>query len=398
MPDRLPDAEALRERARELVPLLQKNAALATELRRLPEENIEAFHDAGLFGWVRPAAYGGSEGDPARIYEVQRILGEACASSAWVFGVLSVHTWQLALFDAQAQEDVWGASERALIASSYMPVGKVTRVEGGYRLSGRWGYSSGSGHCDWAFLGAFVPPEHDGQRPDMRTFLVPKGDYRIEDTWHTSGLKATGSNDVVIDADGGGCFVPEHRTHRFADGFKCDSPGNAINTAPLFRLPFGQVFVRSVSTTAIGILEAAVDEYTEQGRARVGRGDGARAAGEPTNQVALAHARSTLDELKLVLKRNFDEMVAAANAGEAIPLERRIQFRYESGIVVSRCVEAVDRLFLASGGSAIFLSSRINGLFQDVHAARGHYANNPDKPGRNMGGTMLGLKNTDYFI
>ena len=131
-------------------------------------------------------------------------VAQYCPSTAWVLGVVGVHQWQLALFDERAQNEVWGASNEVLISSSYMPVGKVERVEGGYMLSGRWGFSSGSKYCDWAFLGAFVPGL-DGKPPDMRTFLVPKGDYRIEDTWKVMGLRATGSNDVVID----GCFVPE---------------------------------------------------------------------------------------------------------------------------------------------------------------------------------------------
>lgn len=388
------EAEELVRRASELAPVLAERAPAADAARSLPAETIRDLQEAGLFRVLQPAAWGGFEHDPQVFFDAQIELAKGCPSTAWVFGVVAVHSWQLALFDAQAQEDVWGEDSSVLISSSYMPVGKVERVEGGYQLSGRWGYSSGSDHCDWVFLGAFVPPVGGKGPPDMRTFLVPRVDYRIEDTWHTSGLKGTGSNDIVVE----GCFVPEHRTHRFSDGFKCKSPGNAVNDAPLYRLPFGQIFVRSVSTTAIGILEAAIDEYQTHGRERVGRGDGASAAGNPVNQQALAHARVTLDELKLVLQRNMAELMAAAEGGETVSLERRIQFRYESGMVVSKCVDAIDGLFVASGGSAIFCASRINGLFQDIHAARAHYANFPDKPGWNMGGTMLGLKNTDYFI
>ena len=139
-----------------------------------------------------------------------------------------------------------------------MPVGKVKRVEGGFRLSGHWSFSSGSEHCDWAFLGAMVPPEKAGEAPDYRTFLVPRGEYRIESNWDVSGLEGTGSNDIIVED----AFVPEYRTHRSMDGFNCSSPGNAVNTNPLFRLPFGQIFVRAVCSSSIGALQ-------EIGRAHV---------------------------------------------------------------------------------------------------------------------------------
>src|SRR5207253_2212904 len=129
-------------------------------------------------------------------------------------------------------EDVWGRDSETLISSSYAPTGQIERDDGGYRVSGRWSFSSGCDHCQWVFLGGFVPVEA-GQLPDMRTFLLPRADYRIDDNWHVAGLKATGSKDIVVD----GAFVPEHRTHKLIDGYKQRSPGNAVNTAPLYRLP-----------------------------------------------------------------------------------------------------------------------------------------------------------------
>src|SRR5262249_38516935 len=178
--------------------------------------------------------------------DVQMTIAAACPSSAWVLGVVAVHGWQLALFPPQAQEDVWGRDREALISSSNAPTGKVIRVEGGFRISGRWSFSSGCDHCHWVFLGGFAPTA-PGEKPDMRTFLLPRSDYRIDDNWHVAGLKGTGSKDIVVED----AFVPEHRTHRLIDGYLLKSPGHALNPAPLYRLPFGQIFVRSVSTSAI---------------------------------------------------------------------------------------------------------------------------------------------------
>jgi len=272
-------------------------------------------------------------------------------------------------------------------------VGRVTPTEGGFRLSGRWPFSSGSDHCQWVFVGAFVPTP-EGQPPDMRTFLVPRADYRVEDTWHTSGLRATGSNDVVIED----AFVPDWRTHRFTDGFRCKSPGNEVNLGPLYRLPFGQVFVRSVSTSAIGIAQGALDLYREGTRAHVSRADAGEAVLEPDAQVALAEAEARLDAIRLVFRRDFDVMLEAVRDGRRISVEDRVGYRYNSARVTQQCLEIVDTMFALSGGRAIYSAHPLNRYFQDIHAARAHYANNPTKSGRNMGRVRLGMRTQDYFI
>src|SRR5690606_39060148 len=240
-------AKELVERARAMVPTLRERGKQADALRRVPDETIADFKEAGLFKAVQLARYGGYELDPAIIYDIHLELGRGCASSAWVFGVLSVHSWQMALFPKETQDEVWGDTPDTLIGSSYMPVGKTKWVDGGVELSGRWSFSSGCDHCDWTFLGSFVPTD-EGAPPDMRTLLLPRSDYQIVDNWYVSGLKASGSKDIEVN----GAIVPEHRMHKFSDGFKQSSPGNEVNTSPVYRYPFGQIHVRSVSTPALG--------------------------------------------------------------------------------------------------------------------------------------------------
>lgn len=392
--EKLATHDRLLERARAMVPTLTARAKEADRLRRLPDETIAAFKDAGFFRMLQPKRWGGLEVDPQTFFEVQATLARACPSSAWVLGVVAVHAWQLALFPEAAQSEVWGQDSSTLISSSYAPTGKVERVPGGFKVSGRWSFSSGSDHCQWVFLGGMVPPEGDMKVPEMRTFLLPRRDYRIEDTWHVVALRGTGSNDVVVD----GAFVPEHRTHKLIDGYKRQSPGNALNPAPLYKLPFGQIFVRSVSTTSIGIAQGALDVYRDVAAKRVAAGDGSKVAEDAHAQLVAARAATLIDEVRLVLRRNFEEMMELARAGAEIPIERRVQFRFESSLAVEKCVEAVDLLFTASGGRAIFLESPILRFFLDVHGARAHYANNPDKPGRNFGGVLLAAKNQDYFL
>jgi 3-hydroxy-9,10-secoandrosta-1,3,5(10)-triene-9,17-dione monooxygenase len=387
-------AAELRERARELVPVLRERAAECERLGQLPESTVADFQEAGFFRICQPARWGGFELEPQVFFDVQMTLAEGCMSSAWVLGVVAIHNWQLALFDDRAAADVWADDNATLISSSYMPVGKVTRVDGGFQLSGRWGFSSGCKHCDWVFLGAICPPQAEGDAPDMRTFLLPAADYRIEENWDVMGLQGTGSHDIVVDD----VFVPEYRTHKAADGFSCDSPGNAVNTGALFRIPFGQIFVRAVSSSSIGALRGAIDAYREVMGVRVGINDGKRSAEDPVAQSVLAEAETVVDQLQLVLHRNFDRMMDAAGGGEPLSIEERVKMRYDSALVSDACVQAMDKLLGCAGASGMFYSHPLNRFFRDLHSGRGHVANTPGKFARNWGAVQLGQENTDFFL
>lgn len=387
--------EQLFQRASELVPVLRKRATEAEALGRLPEETIQDFQEAGFFRILQPSKWEGYELTPHDFFEVQTKLAEGCMSSAWVLGVVAIHNWQLALFDDRAAQDVWSEDTSVLISSSYMPVGKVEHVEGGYKLSGRWGFSSGSKHCDWAFLGAMVPPKNPGEAPDYRTFLVPRTDYQIIDNWDVMGLQGTGSHDILIEES---VFVPEYRTHRSLDGFMQSSPGNAVNDAPLFRLPFGQIFVRSVSSSAIGALKGAADDFIEFNRNRVALSDGKSVSEDPGAVLAAADALRVVNEIKTVMYKNFEVMEERAEKGESLSIEERVQWRYDSAMVASRCAEAITQLYLHCGSAGIRHEHPLNRAFRDIQTGRTHVANQPAKFGRNFGGVSFGHETTDFFL
>jgi len=386
--------QALRDRAREMVPRLRERAKHTAELHHLPEETVQEMIEAGFFRILQPARHGGFELEPKDFFDVQITLAEGCMSTAWVLGVVAIHNWQLGLFDERAQRDVWGTNDDTLISSSYMPVGKVKRAEGGYRLSGKWSFSSGSEHCDWAFLGAMVPPATPGEAPDYRTFLVPRGEYRIEANWDVSGLEGTGSNDIVVED----AFVPEYRTHRSMDGFNCSSPGNVVNTNPLFRLPFGQIFVRAVCSSSIGALQGALDSFISINRDRVGLNDAKRAALDPGAQEAAAEASRVIDECKTIMYRNFDRMQDAAAAGTVPAIEDRVKMRYDAALVAPKCAEAVNKLLIHSGAQSIYRNHPINRAWLDINAGRTHVANNAGKFGRNWGSCLFGFEGDDTFL
>ncbi|CAB3785946.1 Flavin-dependent monooxygenase, oxygenase subunit HsaA [Paraburkholderia caffeinitolerans] len=387
-------AAELIARAHALAPVLAERGDAAEAAGRIPAQTIADMQAAGFFKVLQPKRYGGYELDPQTFFEIQMALARGCMSTAWVYGVVGVHNWQLALFDERAQQDVWGKDPATLIASTYMPVGKVTPVEGGFRLSGHWKFSSGSELCEWVFLGALVPPARAGEPPEYRTFLLPKSDYTIERDWDVLGLRATGSHDIVVND----VFVPEYRTHKAVDGMMGTSPGLALNDAPLFRLPFAQIFVRAVCTACIGALQGAVDDFRAYATNRVSSNSGAKTSDDTGAQSACANAAVAIDEMQVLLRRNFDELLAAVQGGPEVSIERRVHFRYQSAQVAERCAQAANALLRYAGGNGIYRRNPLVRRFLDLHAARAHYANNLDRFGQNLGAVMLGRTNTDFFI
>jgi 3-hydroxy-9,10-secoandrosta-1,3,5(10)-triene-9,17-dione monooxygenase len=383
--------ELFLDRVRALLPVLRERAAEAERLRRFPEASVADFQAAGLFRCLQPKRYGGYELDPAVFYQSAMEIGAVCGSSAWIFGVIGVHNWHLALFPPQAQEDVWGTDTSVQLSTSLAPTGRVECVPGGFRLSGRWSFSSGCDFCDWAAVGGIVPQTQGGEPPDARVFLVPRCDYAIDDNWHVVGLCGSGSKDLVLD----GAFVPEYRTHSYRDAFELRNPGTAVNDAPLYRLPFGIVFASGIAAPAIGTALGAFASFRAQARERVNPRDGSRAAEDPFIQLRLAEAAAEVEAARDRILGNFTEMMHLARAGDEIPLTRRARYRWDAGKAVDWSVRAVDRLFEAAGGRAIFLDNPIQRAWRDVHAMRAHAGNSPERAAAVFSRSELGLPPQD---
>jgi len=388
-----PRAQDLIAAARAMGPALRDRAAACKADKRVPDETVADFHAAGFFKILQPEQWGGYAMDPQVFYSVGLEVARHCPSSAWILGVIAVHNWQLAVFDDQAAQDVWAEDPSVLISSSYAPVGKVKVVDGGFRLSGRWSFSSGSQHCKWAFLGAVVPtPEAPFDMANYRTFLVPISDYTIVDNWDVVGLQGTGSHDVVVDD----VFVPEHRTHKSMDGFLCENPGNAVNTAPLYRMPFMQVFVRAVCTATLGACEGALEAFVEVAKTR--QAGPVKMKNDPFARQLAAEVKASIEEMKLTMIRNFDAMMACCRAGEAIPVEDRVRYRYDSAVVADRCLALSSRMLKAAGSGGIRLDSELLAYHLDILASQAHIANHSTPFAVNMGGIMFGEENADFAI
>ena len=364
--------------------LIAERAAQGRARRQVSDEVVQALKDAGFMRAMLPKRWGGLESTPQEFFAALLKVAEQDMSSAWIAGIIAVHAYQLALMDDQAQADVYADDADTLISSSYNPVGgRAEACDGGFRLSGRWGWSSGSAHCAWVLLGAIVPG--DG----YRTFLVPRPDYEIEDTWFVYGLQGTGSNDIVIDEP---VFVPEHRTHRQMDGFNCVH-GQAN---PMYSIPWAQIFIRVVSTPAIGAARHAVDLFVTN--AAASSTDPTKLQGDPDITRRVAEGINDIDEVETIMFRNFDRMMERVNAGQAIPMIDRVRYRYQASMVIDRMGAVVDRLFEVAGGRSVFDGAGIQEIWRDIHIARAHVANNPTPFARNLGGMALGAENGDFFV
>ena len=224
--ERVLTRDDLLQRASDLLPALRERAPEAERLRQIPPETIADLRAAGLLAIGNPKRYGGYDCDIDVMFEVAMELGRACGSTAWCFSVWSIHNWMVAHWPQQAQDEYFAGGPQVLSSSGFAPSGDLTPVEGGYRLTGRWQFSSGSDAATWAFLGARTP---DGPRMAM----LPRADYEVIDTWFVSGMKGTGSKDIEVhDA-----FVPEHRVADIPTRLEAPASAYEMHGRPSYLLP-----------------------------------------------------------------------------------------------------------------------------------------------------------------
>ncbi|MFK8049873.1 MAG: acyl-CoA dehydrogenase family protein [Halioglobus sp.] len=380
-------ANALLEVARRLGPVLESRREICNSDRRVPEETIADFHEAGFFKILQSSEYGGLEMDPQVFYAVLLEIAKTCMSSAWVLGVIGVHNWQMNLFDDAASQEVWGADSKVLISSSYAPVGKVTVADGGFNLSGRWSFSSGCEHCDWVFLGAVVPTQDaPWDMLNYRTFLLPKKDYKIIDNWDVLGLKGTGSHDIVVDD----VFVPEHRTHNML----ADAGGKKfMHKPPLYRLPFMQVFSRAVSTPTLGALEGALEKYIGVAQTRLA--GPIMMKDDPNARRIAAEVDIAIGSMKDTLFSNFDALMDCAQSGNVASLQDRARYRYNTSVVADRCIALSSAMLKGVGSAGIRAGNSLPQQHQDIVASQAHIANISDPFAVNLGGILFGEDSTD---
>ena len=373
-----PTEAELLHRAAALTPVLRRRADLAEELRRVPDETVGDVLATGLHRIGVPRKYGGLDVSYALALDVAAELGRGCPSTSWCYGLWAAHAWLVGYWPIQAQQEVFGENPDTLLSSSLNP-GKSTcePVQGGYVLSGRWEFSSGCDHAGWVMLGA----PNIGER---NWALLPRSDFEIVDTWYVSGLRGSGSKDIVAK----GAFVPCHRILDVNAAGNGDWTGWELHGQSRYRVPIGTLLGWDLVGPMIGIAQGMIDEFTARLEGTSGSG---RTVDSPAVHTRLAQASAETDAALKVMQQDIREILRKGAEGESFSPLERARFRRDKAFAVQLCLQAVNRLFDISGGHGIFDSTPLQRFHRDAQAVAHRDGLVMDLGGRDYGRVALGL-------
>ena len=374
--------------ARDIVPILGKRAQQSEDARVLLRETEQLLHEAGLFRFHQPKAFGGMELEFVAVVDITAELARGCPSTAWNVGNLACHHWILGYYDPETQHEVWDANPDALIASSIaLAAGRGRKVDGGFVVTGRWPFSSAVDNSDWNMLAVTVLGD-DGKTPvDWRLCLVPKSDYEIIDTWYAMGMEGTGSKDVAVSD----LFVPERRAlplQRCRGG--PNHPGAALTPGPLYRIPIVAASSHPLAPAALGAAEGAYELFVETMAKRAGTYTGARVAEFQAVQIKAARARCLIDAARCLLRESAIAFQAIAARNEVPSLETKLRFRAHSAFAVNQARQAVEALWSSYGAQGLYSRNPLQRHLRDVLAISQHFSFNFDIAGATYGLNALG--------
>lgn len=352
--------------------ILRAERGPSDQAGRLTDQAVAVLRESGGVRLLQASSHGGYEAEPRVFLEWVRTVGRYNASAGWVAGVVGVHPWEIALADERLQDEIYGNDVDMWTASPYAPQGRAVAAEGGFRLSGRWQYSTGTDHCGWIILGGIVVDETDSSagRPDYRHFILPRGDYEIvADSWQVMGLEGTGSKDIVVD----GSFVPEYRTinhFALADG----AFGHRRAGIDLYQLPFACVFSAGIASAAFGIAQGTIDAYRDYLATRVSV-VGVVGKTDPFQQQALAEAEADLAAGIVHVDAMLGDWLARVAAGEPIERSDRLEFRRNQVRAVQRVLFSIDTLMSRAGSAAVWTTRPLERCWRDLRTAGTHLCN-----------------------
>lgn len=372
-------AELIR-RTERLLPRISERA-LATETgRRIPDETLHELEAAQLNRILHPVAHGGHGCDYDAFFEVAWRMASACGSTGWVFSVSSVHSWQVGLASEDAQDEFFAGGD-VWSSSAFNPSGaRVEPADGGWMLSGRWQYSSGCLHADWALLGAIVP-----EFPTPMLLIVPREDFAIEDTWHASGLRGTGSNDIIIDTP---VFVPSHRVAPMGG----PAPDAAVREGRGSYGAMGPSLIPwTLATPILGMAQGALNTFEERTRTRVSSFGHQQVAKMAGPQMRIAAAAAAIDAARAVARQDIAELVERGRNGDGFSDDDRVRFRRNHAYAVNLAYDATMMLARASGASSLFETHPMQRFMRDVHAGSMQLIASWDEQAESYGRVRMGL-------
>ncbi|MEV6060095.1 acyl-CoA dehydrogenase family protein [Nocardia asteroides] len=372
---------------------LRDQAPEAEQLGQLPDATARLLKDAGPIRLLQPKKYGGFESHPREFAETVMATAALDGASGWITGIVGVHPWQLAFADPKVQDEVWSDDHDTWIASPYAPTGIARPVEGGYIFNGRWQFSSGTDHCDWIFLGAFLG-DAEGKMalpPTMLHMILPRSDYTIvEDSWNVVGLKGTGSKDIIVkDA-----FVPDYRVmngDHVIDGTAQKEYGV---TETLYKMPWSTMFPLGISSAVVGIAEGALAAHLDYQRDRVGA-QGTAVKDDPYVLFAIGEAAADINAARQELLTNVDRIYDLVDAGKEIGFAERAAVRRTQVRAAWRAVTAVDQIFARSGGNAMRMDKPLQRFWRDAHVGLAHAIHVPSTVYHASALSSLGIEPAD---
>jgi 3-hydroxy-9,10-secoandrosta-1,3,5(10)-triene-9,17-dione monooxygenase len=379
----------LLERSGRLAEVVAATSADAEVARRLTPATVDAMHASGLLGLVTPTSLGGRGLGVEALAACTRTIAHECVASAWTISFLVMHPWLLARIGEAARQELFADGHIPLAPAPLAPTGTITSVPGGHRLTGRWEWATGVHHADWVLVHAV------DTTPDVMAtsfVLVPIADVTIDDVWHTSGMRATGSDTVVVEDR----FVPAHRvigsTELFLGGEHLEGDG-------MDGLPVASTLALIAATPALGGAERAVELFQGRIAQRVlAYSMGDRASDQPAAQMRLGAALAALAATRSHWESAIAELGSYAGRGDA-PLERRIAWRLAAASIVRSSRQIVSSIGEASGASVYFSSAPFQKIQRDLEVLKGHVIFDWDRTTELAGRLTLGapVKPTDMI-
>ena len=377
-PPRAQSKQEIIERVHALAPRLCKRAESAEKARQLPEESVADLLEAGIARILTPPRFGGYGLGLDTWLDVTLETSKADASHGWCASLIIHHPHIIGMFSEEAQQAIWADGPDVAIAASVQPKAHVTRVPGGYRISGKdSAFASGVGHSSWVFIGGMV---NDGAAPEWTLFLIPPGQYTVRDTWFTAGMQGTGSNTIVTD----NVFVPETRALSLPLLRDGKGPGGLVNENPIFRLPFFSYSPLTFVAPMLGAAQGAYEFFREWTKTRMAVG-GVPVAEKTSVQVRMARAAADLDAAELLLRR----AVQLPPQGVSQQLLARTIRDYSRASELT--VGAIDALMSLSGTAGFATSNPIQRAWRDIHFASMHIGLNTENNFAHFGRIEFGM-------
>ena len=372
--------EQIMERARALVPKFSERAVAAEESRQMPRQSVDEMLAAGFARILLPTRIGGYGLGFDTWFDVMRELSKADASHGWCAGLVIHHAHLIAQYPDAGQRTLWDKTLDVAIAASFAPVAQAVPVEGGYRLTSKGStFASGVDHSAWIMLGAMT---HSGQQPDWKFFLLPSRECNIVDTWHTAGMRGTGSKTVVAD----NIFVPESLVLSLAEFRDGKTPGSTLYSDVIFHTPFFYYAPISFATPMLGAVQGAYEHFREWTKTRKAP-DGSLIAAKPSIQVQMARAAADIDAAEMLLRR----AVNVTQTPDAYSPELLARSVRDFARVSEMTVSAIDTIISLSGTAGFATSHPIQRAWRDIHFMSMHISVNTEMNFTHYGRMELGL-------